>query len=123
VLLVLALRMPREVLQPHAPILDEEAEAPRQTNRQLVTYGMSLGGGRSEVVWLAVGFALAGFSGRHSWRMALLHRAACSAQGSCGCSQPCPDCCSCTLQRGSSSRACGTSISSPDEAAQTLATE
>lgn len=83
VLLVLAFRMLRETLRPHAPALDDESETPRQSNRQFVAYGLSLalasptgilwfaaiggaaiaslGGERSDVVWLTVGFALAGF--------------------------------------------------------------
>jgi L-lysine exporter family protein LysE/ArgO len=81
VLLVLALRMAREVLRPHPLALNAGADAPRRTPLRLVGYGMSLalasptsilwfaavggaaiasiGGGRGQVVWLTIGFALA----------------------------------------------------------------
>ena len=81
VLLVLALRMAREVLRPHPLALNADTGAPRRTPLRLVGYGMSLalasptsilwfaavggaaiasiGGGRGQAVWLTIGFALA----------------------------------------------------------------
>jgi L-lysine exporter family protein LysE/ArgO len=81
VLLVLAFRMAREVLRPHALALDATADAPRRTPARLLGYGMSLalasptsilwfaavggaalasiGSDRSQIVWLTAGFALA----------------------------------------------------------------
>ena len=81
VLLVLAVRMAREVVRPHALALDDGPDARRRTPAGLVGYGMSLalasptsilwfaavggaaiasiGGGRGQVVWLTIGFALA----------------------------------------------------------------
>jgi L-lysine exporter family protein LysE/ArgO len=81
VLLVLAVRMAREVLRPHALALEADSGAPRRTPLRLVGYGMSLalasptsilwfaavggaaiaalGGDRNQIVWLTAGFALA----------------------------------------------------------------
>jgi len=84
VLLVLAVRMLREVVRPHALALDVNGDAPRRTPAQLVGYGLSLalasptsilwfaavggaaiaaiGSDRTQVVLLTTGFALAGIA-------------------------------------------------------------
>jgi L-lysine exporter family protein LysE/ArgO len=81
VLLVLAWRMAREVLRPHPLALNADTDAPHKAPLRLVGYGMSLalasptsilwfaavggaaiaslGGGRGQVMWLTIGFALA----------------------------------------------------------------
>jgi L-lysine exporter family protein LysE/ArgO len=79
VLLVLAARMAREVVHPHALALNDDADAPRRTPARLVGYGMSARArvadldplvrgrrrcghrvdGPRQAVWLTIGFALA----------------------------------------------------------------
>jgi L-lysine exporter family protein LysE/ArgO len=84
VLLVLAYRMLREVISPHALVLEDGGETQRRSAAQLLGYGLSLalasptgilwfaaiggaaiatlGGDRVQVIWLTAGFALAGIA-------------------------------------------------------------